>query len=102
MERVEYFKNFKKVAKDVKNIVRKHAKAEVFVFGSVIKGDYSIGLSDIDIAIVSEEFKDRRKKLKVYDILFSRYFDSPIEFHLLTRDQWKFFLKFVKKDFMKI
>ncbi|MEM0480763.1 MAG: nucleotidyltransferase domain-containing protein [Candidatus Aenigmatarchaeota archaeon] len=71
-------------------------------FGSVVKGNYSIGLSDIDIAIVSEEFKDRNKKLLIYDLLFEKYFDSPLEFHILTQEQWNFYLRFIKNDFVEI
>jgi len=102
MERLKYFKNFKEVGKEIKEMVLKHVNAEIFIFGSVIKGDYSIGLSDIDVAIVSDEFQERKKKLKVYDMLFSKYFNSPIEFHLLTKKQWDFFLKFINNDFIKI
>jgi hypothetical protein len=46
--------------------------------------------------------KIERKKLKVYDILFSKYFDSPFEFHFLTEKQWEFFLRFVGNDFIEI
>lgn len=102
MGRIEYFEKFKEIGKEIKEIVLRHVDAEVFVFGSIVKGDYSIGLSDIDIAIVSDEFQDRDKKLKIYDILFSKYFDSPLEFHLLTRRQWEFFLRFIRKDLIKI
>lgn len=103
MERSKYFLNFKKYAKEIKNILKNYlSEFEVYVFGSVIRGDYSPGLSDIDIAIVSDEFKDRRKKLEVYDILFERFFDTPFEFHLLTKDRWKFYLRFIKNDYIKI
>lgn len=90
------------IAKEVKEIVSKYAKARVFVFGSVVKGDYSVGLSDIDIAIVSEEFENKEKKLKVYDILFSKYFATPLEFHFFTEKQWKRFLKFIGNDYIRV
>ncbi len=74
MERSEYFLNFKKYAKEIKNILKNYlSEFEVYVFGSVIR--------------VSDEFKNRQKKLKVYDILFERFFDTPFEFHLLTKDR---------------
>jgi predicted nucleotidyltransferase len=47
----------------VKDIVNKEVKARVFVFGSVVRGDYCVGLSDIDITVVSSDFKDREKRL---------------------------------------
>jgi predicted nucleotidyltransferase len=102
MERLKYFENFREIGKEIKEIVNKHVKAKVFIFGSVVRNEYSVGLSDIDVAIVSDEFKDREKKLKVYDILFSKYFDSPLEFHFLTEKQWEFFLRFIGNDFIEI
>jgi len=103
MERVEYFMNFKKYATDIKSILREYlSDFEVYVFGSVVRGDYSPGLSDIDLAVVSDDFKVREKKLEVYDVLFERFFDTPFEFHLLTKDGWNFYLRFIKKDYLKI
>lgn len=102
MERITYFKNFVEIGREIKLIVNKYVKARVFIFGSVVKGDYSLGLSDIDIAIVSNEFKDRKKKLLVYDKLFSKYFSSPIEFHLLTEKKWNFFLRFIGKNYYEL
>lgn len=52
-----------------------------------MRGDYSPGLGDIDLAVVSDDFKVREKKLEVYDVLFERFFDTPFEFHLLTKDR---------------
>ena len=60
-------------------------KAEVYIFGNVVTGELSPGLSDIDIAVVSDEFKDKRIRLKVYGVLLEKYFYSLLEFHLLTR-----------------
>ncbi len=103
MERAEYFLNFKKYAKEIKKVLEEHlSEFEVYIFGSVVRGEYSIGLSDIDVAVVSDELKDRKKKLEVYDLLFEKFFDSPFEFHLLTKDKWKFYLRFIKNDYMKI
>ncbi|MEM5820829.1 MAG: nucleotidyltransferase domain-containing protein [Candidatus Aenigmatarchaeota archaeon] len=102
MERTEYLEKVKKLLKEMKKIVNQHVNAKIYVFGSIVKGNFSIGLSDVDIAIVSDEFKNREKKLEVYDILFSKYFDYPFEFHLLTEKQWNFYLRFIKKDFIEI
>jgi len=103
MERAKYFLNFKKYAIEIKNILKNYlSEFEVYVFGSVVRGDYSPGLSDIDIAVVSDEFKNRQKKLEVYDILFEKFFHTPFEFHLLTKDRWKFYLRFIKNDYIKI
>jgi len=102
MAKIDFFKDYKKIGKKIKKIVEKRVKAEIYFFGSIVKGNYSKGLSDIDIAIVSDEFKDRKKKLKLYDILFEKFFDSPLEFHFLTKKQWKYFRRFIGKDFEKL
>jgi len=99
----EYFINFKKYAVDIKSLLREYlSDFEVYVFGSLVRGDYSQGLSDIDLAVISDDFKVREKKLKVYDVLFERFFDTPFEFHLLTKDRWNFYLRFIKKDYLEI
>lgn len=59
-------------------------------------------MSDIDFAIVSNDFVDRKLRLEVYDALFSKYFNSPLEFHLLTEEQWEYYKRFVEKDFIEI
>ncbi|MCS7121542.1 MAG: nucleotidyltransferase domain-containing protein [Archaeoglobaceae archaeon] len=59
MERIEYFKNYRKYLQEISEILSNYLKKfEVYVFGSVVRGDYSPGLSDIDVAIVSEEFEN--------------------------------------------
>ncbi len=102
MERLKYFKNFVEIGREIKELVCKYINAKIFIFGSIVRNDYSVGLSDIDVAVVSEEFKNREKKLMIYDILFDRYFESPLEFHLLTETQWKFFLRFIGNEFIEI
>jgi len=97
-ERKEYFENFNKYLNKIKEILNKNLKEyKIYLFGSYVRGDYSIGLSDIDIAIVSEEFKDRDKKLEVFGILIKEFFNSPFEFHLLTNEQWEFYKRFIDK-----
>lgn len=97
MRRKKYFENYLEYAKKIKEIVNKKVKARIFIFGSVLTEDFSIGLSDIDIAIVSNEFGNKEKKFEILDILFEEFFDSPFEFHVLTEKQWKFYLNFIKR-----
>ena len=78
-------------------IVKSKLDCKVYVFGSILEGNYSVGLSDIDVAIVSEEFTDRNKKFEILDILWDAFFESPFEFHLLTPRQWEYYKRFVKK-----
>lgn len=77
-------------------------RAEKFRKNAEFNFENSIGLSDIDVAIVSNEFELRKNKLRVYDVLFEKYFDSPFEFHLLTVKRWKFFSRFIGKDLVKV
>jgi len=96
--RKKYFKNLEKYLKEIKKIVlEKVPDAKIYLFGSVLRENYSIGLSDIDIAIVSERFKDRNLKLEIFGMLLKKYFDSPFEFHILTKEQWEFYKRFVKE-----
>jgi predicted nucleotidyltransferase len=57
------------VAREVKELIDREVKVRVFVFGSTVRGYYCTGLSDIDVAIVSSDFENREKKLRVYSLL---------------------------------
>uniref|UniRef100_A0A7C4WD82 Nucleotidyltransferase domain-containing protein n=1 Tax=Geoglobus ahangari TaxID=113653 RepID=A0A7C4WD82_9EURY len=95
--RKKYFEQLEKYLEDIKEIVKKDAPdAEIYLYGSVAEGNFSIGLSDIDVAIVSDRFKDREKKLETFGKLTKEFFDSPFEFHVLTRKQWETHKKFIK------
>ncbi len=102
MERLNYFKNYIELCREIKALVSKYVDAEVYVFGSVVRGDYSVGLSDIDVAVVSNKFKDRDLKLKIYDLIYEKYFKTPIELHVLTEEEWRYYLRFIKEDYVKI
>ncbi|AKG92628.1 Nucleotidyltransferase domain [Geoglobus ahangari] len=100
--RRRYFENLEEYLKNVKEVVQSDApESEIYIFGSVVRGDYSIGLSDIDVAIVSDRFSDREKKLEKFGKLTKEFFDSPFEFHVLTREQWEYYRKFVR-EFRKV
>jgi len=100
---VKFFENYLEEARVIKKKVSRFLReCEVFVFGSVVRGDYSPGLSDIDVAIVSDEFADRRKLEDVYDFLWEEYFNAPFEFHLLTRKKWNFYRRFIGEDYVKV
>ncbi|MCS7144060.1 MAG: nucleotidyltransferase domain-containing protein [Archaeoglobaceae archaeon] len=96
--RKKYFENLESYLLEIRRIVKEEvAEAELFLFGSVVEGDYSIGLSDIDVAIVSDAFLNRDLKLKILGILFEKFFDSPFEFHVLTKERWEYYKRFIKK-----
>ena len=95
--RRKYFEHLSEYLKKIKEIVKREIPdAEIYLYGSVVEDRFSIGLSDIDVAIVSDSFKDREKKLEVFGKLIKEFFDSPFEFHVLTEEQWNFYKKFIK------
>jgi len=75
----------------------------IYLFGSVYRGDYSVALSDVDIAVVSgalPESPDERAKLKI-EILRELH-GSPIELHLLTPQEWEFYRAFIRDDYREV
>ncbi len=97
-DRRNYFEDLDSYLREIKKIVQKGCPdAEICLFGSVVNGNYSIGLSDMDVAVVSDTFRDRDKKLNMFGKLTKSFFDSPFEFQVLTHEQWKFFRNPVKK-----
>jgi len=100
--RKKYFEGLNDYLERIKEIVvREVADAEIYLYGSVVEGNFSIGLSDIDVAVVSDEFRNRERKLEIFGKLTREFFDSPFEFHVLTREQWNFYKNFIK-NFRKI
>jgi len=72
---------YMEVASEVKKVVLEvDPEAEVYVFGSVVRGDYTAA-SDIDILVVTEKV-DRK-----YEIMTRVYqrIDAPVELHVVTR-----------------
>ena len=95
--RKKYFENLEWYLDKIKEIVKKEVgDAEIYLYGSVLEGSYSIGLSDIDVAIVSDVFKDRDRKLDFFGRMLGEFFDSPFEFHVLSREQWEYYKNFIK------
>jgi len=65
LSRKNYFENYGKFAKEIKILAKEFFKenfSKLFVFGSVIENRFSVGLSDIDIAILLKKKFGLRKK----------------------------------------
>ena len=94
----KYFKNYLSWAKKIKKIAEKELKdAKVFLFGSILKKKTQA--NDIDILIISSQFKDPQKRsefhLKITQKIDPR---SPFEFHLITPEDYKdWYSHFIKK-----
>jgi predicted nucleotidyltransferase len=69
----------------------------MLVFGSVVEGR-SGPTSDIDVMVISDEFRELEKRLKTYD-LARRVFGSPhpFELHLITQGEFEWYRRFVSR-----
>jgi len=93
--RRKYFRNYKRYARLIKGAVGLE-DAEVIVFGSVVKGDYTMA-SDIDVLVVSDSIpqglNERAKILcKVSDVLGCLH---PFELHLATKKEFEWYKRLI-------
>jgi len=88
-----YRTNWKKYSKEIKAELN---DTEVYVFGSVIKGN-THPASDIDILLVSESFIDIKTRIKTHANLKLKYLDAPFEFHLIEPDKFPLYKKMIKE-----
>ena len=95
-ERLESLREYREMAKKIKEIVtKKYEGAKVYVFGSVIKGEFTAA-SDVDILIVCDDIdREKASELKA-DILRSIGLHAPVELHIATTREFKeWYLKFI-------
>jgi len=97
----EFRKDFIKHARKIKEIaLESFGDANVYVFGSVVRGECH-PMSDVDVAVVSSDVgEDKRvdfyrKIRREFGIL------HPFEIHILSREEWRVYKKFVR-DYIKI
>ncbi|RLI91299.1 MAG: hypothetical protein DRO95_04575, partial [Candidatus Altiarchaeales archaeon] len=65
------------------------------------RGNYALGISDIDLLIISDRFGDRDVRFNTLARLLEKYMESLFEFHLVTRNEFenrykKFILEYRK------
>jgi hypothetical protein len=100
-KREKYFENYLEYAKKIKERAREIlGEVKVFVFGSVLKGDYHPVLSDIDILIVSPKApKDASEKSKIKIKILSEFeLGNPFEIHLVTPEDYEdWYSRFIKE-----
>lgn len=93
--RSEIFSNLDKHAKEVKKLAEKYfGNCKVYLFGSAVRRDYHVMLSDIDIAIVTDCI-DRNRILR-FKAEVSRKWDI-FELHVVNEDMWDFYRRFIDK-----
>ncbi|HLI45778.1 MAG TPA: nucleotidyltransferase domain-containing protein [Geobacterales bacterium] len=95
--RENVFKNYLDYIKKIKEIVKKELRDfNIYIFGSVVRGDYNVMLSDIDIAIVTDE--------KINDIELKIKIEKQIgiiglfQIHIISKRIWEnWYLRFIDK-----
>ncbi|MEM4949565.1 MAG: nucleotidyltransferase domain-containing protein [Candidatus Jordarchaeales archaeon] len=96
-KRKGFFERWEKYVEEVKvRAMSLLPEVKVYVFGSVVRGDYHPMFSDVDVAVVSpgvpEEATERTKvRLK----LTEGFDDSSLEVHLLTPKEWETYKRFI-------
>jgi predicted nucleotidyltransferase len=92
-----YRENWKKYLIEIKSVVLSFCpNAEVYVFGSVIKGN-THPTSDIDVLLVADEFKNIRRRIEIHSNLRLLFPDAPFEFHLIHTEKFPFYRKMAKE-----
>ena len=89
-------------AKEVKELVNREVEARVFVFGSVVRGDYCIGLSDIDISSSIRGFQEHREKAEKIRCSLREILRFPNRIPPLTTLTTGVFLRFKGAEYIKI
>jgi len=95
---LKHLRNYRKIARKVKDIVRRRCpEVEVYVFGSVVEGK-ATAASDIDILVICEGLSEEEKvKLKT-EIWRELAFSVPIELHITSRKMFEsWYKRFIKK-----
>ena len=98
LKRFEYYRQgWKSYMAQIKVTILKHCPdANLYVFGSIIKGG-THPTSDIDVLIVSNEFKNIRRRIEIHSKLKLQFLDAPFEFHLIYPEKLPFYKKMAKE-----
>jgi len=101
-EREKYFKDPEKYAKRIKKKAKKILKSvKVFLFGSIVRGDFLFS-SDIDLLVVSDNFKESERGKIISQLLNEAGFFSPFQIHLVKKGDFeKWYKNFIKKGEIK-
>lgn len=90
---MKYFNNWRAYAEEIcKALKEKFPDVKVYVFGSVVKGNYVPSISDIDILIVTDYVKDVEGMVRTALYVKEKVFNmeaNPFEFHFSTTSLYK-------------
>ncbi len=98
-DRLKWLRNYVKAARKVKRIAEGlFGNARVFVFGSVVRGDYTAA-SDIDVLVVLSESPEPTKAAELRARVYFEMPDAPVEVHITTEEKFKgWYMRFIKPD----
>jgi len=101
MSRAEMVKNWRKHVMCIAKVARSFLpNSKIYVFGSVVKGEYTGG-SDVDVLIVSKEApRSNLERVKIRmmieeSVSLPPY--HPFEFHIVDEEEWKWYFSKIKE-----
>ena len=103
-EKEKVIKNLDSYLKKIKRAAKKELKdAELYLFGSILTKKFS-PRSDIDVAIVSDSFKnDLNSRARILTKIKKKIDFNPwFEIHLLNRKDFEFYRRFIKNRLKRI
>jgi len=92
-KRRKYFERYLDYCKLIKNkVCKRFGPVRVIVFGSILRGDYNLALSDIDVLIITpiEASSSQRAKIISYvknDVLKDPA--APFEIHIVSEEEYR-------------
>ncbi|WP_457548506.1 nucleotidyltransferase domain-containing protein [Archaeoglobus sp.] len=93
-KREKIFKNYTEFVKKIKEVAKSYfGDVKVYVFGSAVRGNYHVMLSDIDVAVVTN-CKDYVKIYSFKAEIFEK-FEDVFEIHVVDERTWKIYKKFI-------
>ena len=106
---IKYFENYLEYAKKIKNSAREilsDSGLRVLIFGSIVRGNYLVGRSDIDILIISNNVPNSlREQTKIRIEILRKLGDyfAPFEIHFATKEIFeKWYRGFIKNDYIEV
>ena len=96
----EYFDNGRLYAKRIKEIAREAlGEAEVYVFGSILRGEAHPMLSDVDILIVSRNApSDNDERARIMARIKREIGElNPFEIHMATPREYEWYKRFIDR-----
>jgi len=97
------WRNYAKVIKELASEFFGENLVAVYVFGSVVRGDYR-ALSDVDTAVVLKQDVDECLRARFRSLVRGRLGRMhPFEIHVVTEGMWEgWYKRFVGKDYVEV